>query len=653
MMVQSLRRTVLAVAMIGFAGLTVHVPAATAVPSPPHISGTQTVPVYDYAGAIRESVWVTTPRDNDGDGALDKIVVDLVRPRETAQAGVKIPVIMDASPYYKCCGRGNESERKVYGPDGNVTKFPLFYDNYFVPRGYAFAAVDFNGTNRSTGCGDVGGREEILGAKAAIDWLNGRRHGEYADGTTAVANWTTGKVGMIGKSWDGTVANGVAATGVKGLATIVPISAISSWYDYYRDSGALYTADFGPSWLSGFVNGRPDPICVPNRDALLAGSENATGNFNAFWAERNFVPDARKVKASVFVVHGINDNNVETKHFAQWWDALAKNGVPRKIWLGQEGHVDPFDFRRAEWVSTLHKWFDFWLQGLRNDVMRDPMATIERTPDHWVNESTWPARGTFHFPVSLGAGDGTTGTLGLRPTRPGTIASVTDNPALGENAAVRNPNTAVAGRQVYLSAPLPRDLRISGTTTVSLRVKVNQPNTELSARLVDYGTAERINYQAAGEGIRTVATESCFGATSPADDPCYRDTVKNTVTADFGIMTRGWLDAAHRDSLTKLSPLVPGKWYTVNWTLNAHDTVLPAGRVLGLVLTLSDNGYTIPFTTGATVDVDLGRSRLWLPVSLLPGAAALPDVTVAPQITAVEPATADAVDPRNRWSEFK
>src|SRR5262249_16437495 len=144
----------------------------------------------------------------------------------------------------------------------------------------------------------------------------------------------------------------------------------------------------------------------------------------------------------------INDLNVETKHFAQWWDALARRGVPRKIWLSQEGHVDPFDYRRAEWVSTLHKWFDFWLQGLRNDVMRQPQATIELTPDHFVEERSWPAPGTFHFPVSLGAGDGTTGTLSVLP-KPGGVVSLTDNPALSENAMVRNPNTAVAGRQVF------------------------------------------------------------------------------------------------------------------------------------------------------------------------------------------------------------
>jgi X-Pro dipeptidyl-peptidase len=636
----SLRRAVPVLVAALLAGPLLSPPAAAAKPRPPHVQGNRTVPVYDYAGAVRESVWVTTRLDNDGDGAPDKVVVDLVRPREAA-AG-KVPVIMDASPYYRCCGRGNESELKSYAADGTVTKFPLFYDNYFVPRGYAFAAVDFAGTSRSTGCGDVGGREEVEGVKAVIDWLNGRAKGAYADGTPARATWTSGKVGMIGKSWDGTVANGVAATGVEGLETIVPISAISSWYDYYRDNGVLYTVSGGPHWLSGYVNGRPQEVCQPVRDALLAGSDNATGNYNAFWAERDFVPDARKVEASVFVVHGINDLNVETKHFAQWWDALARNRVPRKIWLGQEGHVDPFDFRRPEWVATLHRWFDYWLQDLPNGVMREPMATVERAPDVWVDEPTWPARGAFTLPVSLGAGDGTTGTLGLVPTRPGVLRSMVDNPALGEGDAVANPNTAVAGRQVFLSAPLPRDLRVSGTATMSLRVKVDRPNTSLSARLVDYGAVTRINYRGPKEGIRDLTTESCYGASTPDDDACYRDTVKDVVTADAAVLTRGWVDAAHRDSLTRPTPLEPGRWYTVTFDLMAHDVVLPAGRVLGLVLTVSDPQFTVPFGTGATVEVDLGRSRLGLPVSLSPGATALTETPVAPTVSATDVAAPES-----------
>jgi X-Pro dipeptidyl-peptidase len=645
----TLRRAVLGLVVTGLAGVLIAPPAAAApAPRPPHIVGTHTEPVYDYADAIRESVWVTTSLDNDRDGVPDKVAVDLIRPRETAAAGVKIPVIMDSSPYYQCCGRGNESELKEYAADGTVTKFPLFYDNYFVPRGYAFAAVDFNGTSRSTGCGDVGGREEILGTKAVIDWLNGRGNATHADGTPAVADWTTGKVGMIGKSWDGSVANGVAATGVKGLTTIVPISAISSWYDYYRDNGALYTADFGPAWLSGNVNGRPQEVCQPLRDDLLAGSANETGNYNAFWDERNFVPDARKVRASVFVAHGINDLNVETKHFAQWWTALARNHVPRKIWLSQEGHVDPFDNNRAVWVDTLHRWFDYWLQGLDNGIMREPQAKIERRPDVWVDEPVWPAKGVSSQRVSLGDG-----TLGGRPARPGTIATIVDDPTLSESDAVSSPNESVPGRQVFLSAPLRHDLRISGTATISLRVKVSQPDTELSARLVDYGTAERINYRAQGEGIRNLTTESCYGESTAADDACYLDTQKNVVTSDLGVMTRGWVDAAHRDSLTRPTPLKPGRWYTVTWTLHAHDTVLPAGRVLGLVLTLSDAEFTLPTNTGATVDVDLGRSSLRLPVSVRPGDTVLPDVTSAPQLDAVAPPVPSDRSAGDRWGTFR
>jgi X-Pro dipeptidyl-peptidase len=200
--------------------------------------------------------------DNDGDHVRDRVAVDLVRPRTQ----VKVPVIMEASPYYACCGRGNESEKKTYDANGVISKVPLFYDNYFVPRGYAFVAVDLPGTARSTGCEDVGGPEEVLGAKAVIDWLNGRAPATYADGSPAVAAWTTGKVGMIGKSWDGTVANEVAATGVPGLETIVPISAISSWYDYARFNGVVRSERY-PEFLQGGVTARRHV----GADAVTAG----------------------------------------------------------------------------------------------------------------------------------------------------------------------------------------------------------------------------------------------------------------------------------------------------------------------------------------------------------------------------------------------
>lgn len=217
--------------------------ASFLTPAAAHSAPRESRPVYSYENAVREAVWVDTGLDGDSDGKRDRVAVDIVRPREPAAQGRKVPVVMDASPYYSCCGRGNESQRKTYDAAGNVVRMPLFYDNYFVPRGYAFVGVDLAGTNRSDGCVDVGGRSDIQSAKAVVDWLNGRARAytTRTGTTTAEADWTNGRTGMIGKSWDGTIANGVAATGVKGLKTIVPIAAISSWYDYYFAQGAPST----------------------------------------------------------------------------------------------------------------------------------------------------------------------------------------------------------------------------------------------------------------------------------------------------------------------------------------------------------------------------------------------------------------------------
>ena len=52
--------------------------------------------------------------------------------------------------------------------------------------------------------------------KAVIDWLNGCEPGYDNDGNPVTAPWHNGKAAMIGKSSDGTPANGVAATGVDG-----------------------------------------------------------------------------------------------------------------------------------------------------------------------------------------------------------------------------------------------------------------------------------------------------------------------------------------------------------------------------------------------------------------------------------------------------
>ncbi|MGW1915972.1 Xaa-Pro dipeptidyl-peptidase [Streptomyces sp. NPDC002076] len=593
-------------------------------------------PVYSYAHAVRESVWVDTGLDEDGDGRTDRVAADIVRPAEPARQGRKVPVIMDASPYYSCCGRGNESQVKTYDAQGHVVQMPLFYDNYFVPRGYAFVGVDLAGTNRSDGCADVGGRSDVQSAKAVVDWLNGRAKA-YTSRTgtkTVTATWTNGRTGMIGKSWDGTIANGVAATGVKGLKTIVPISAISSWYDYYFAQGApLY--DGGPDQLAGYVESdTAHAHCAAVQKKLADGSPRS-GDWTSLWTERDYVKDAAKVRASVFLVHGMQDLNVRTKHFGQWWDALAKHGVHRKIWLSQTGHVDPFDYRRGAWVDTLHRWFDHELLGYDNGIDREPMADLERHPDQWVTSRVWPPQTTrttvLHPAPGAQAG---VGTLGLHPAT-GT-ETFTDDPKLSETDWAAHLTTPTPAKTGFLTAPLTHDLRLSGSSTVTVTATPSTASAHLSAVLVDLGPDTIRDYADAAEGITTLSNRTCWGESTTGDSACFKETAAKTAKVDYTVFSRGWADLGHYASLTKGVPLTPGMAYTMTLRLAATDHVVPEGHRLALIIAGTDKDLIDPPSTEPALTVSLSGTTAALP--LVGGAPAFARATSGTPAMAPAPA---------------
>ncbi|WP_042161048.1 Xaa-Pro dipeptidyl-peptidase [Streptomyces lydicamycinicus] len=584
-------------------------------------------PVYSYDRAIRESVWVDTRLDGDADGRTDRVAVDIVRPAEPAQQGRRIPVIMDASPYYSCCGRGNESQKKTYDDRGRPVGFPLFYDNYFVPRGYATVLVDLAGTNRSDGCSDVGGRSDIRSARAVVDWLGGRGRAYTArtGGEPVTAGWSNGSTGMIGKSWDATIANGVAATGVKGLKTIVPIAGISSWYDYYFAKGApLY--DSGPDSLADVVDS-PDARkrCAAVQKKLADGAPR-TGDWTRLWRERDYVRHADRVRASVLLVHGMQDLNVRTRHAGQWWDALARHGVERKIWLSQTGHVDPFDYRRSAWVKTLHHWFDHYLLGYDNGIERTPMADIERSPGTWSTDPQWPAPGTA--PTTLRPRGGTApgvGLLGTRKAPQGATETFTDDPKLSEAdwaAAVDAPTAAKAG---FRTRPLRAPLRLSGSGTVTVTVTPSTSTAHLSAVLVDLGPDTIRDYAADGEGITTLDRRTCWGAGTTGDTGCFKETAADTRKVAHTVFSRGWADLGNYADAHKGRPLTPGKPYTLTLDLAASDHLVPAGHRLALLVAGTDAGLIDPPASTPKLTLDLSRTSAELP--LTGGAAAFARAT--------------------------
>src|SRR3954465_10252351 len=194
--------------------------------SSPVLENGKTKAAYDYNQAAPERVFIPQPGiDTDRDGRDDFVTADIIRPKE-ASAANKMPAIIDPSPYQTTVCRGNESQCMAdWDGDGVNDRWPLFYDNYFVPRGYAYVLGQMNGTGYTeSGCPLHGGPTDIAGEKSIVDWLNGRVKAYKAatpitpdPATEVVANWHNGSSAMIGKSYDGTLSNGVAATGVEGL----------------------------------------------------------------------------------------------------------------------------------------------------------------------------------------------------------------------------------------------------------------------------------------------------------------------------------------------------------------------------------------------------------------------------------------------------
>jgi X-Pro dipeptidyl-peptidase len=605
-----LRRAFRGAAALATALVVAGAPVASARALPTvDVSGGLTQPVFSYPDAIREYVRVQSPVDSDGDGKKDLIRVDIIRPKET-ESGLKVPVIMHESPYFDLPEIGPGLERKKYDAHGNPTKFPLWYDNYFVPRGYAFVSVDMIGTRLSDGCPTSGGPSDVLSSKAVIDWLNGRATAYDATGNPVKASWTTGRTGMIGHSYDGALATGIAGTGVQGLSTIVPLAATSSWYDMWRMNGTLTWLTGGQEWLAKRVDVDPEEKCAAVHRHMTAASDDATGNYNAYWHVLNYrtgpVSNVRNVRASVFAVQGLQDRNVTADQFSRWWAGLPRE-VQRKVWVSQYGHLDPLWYRRDVWVNTLHKWFDHELMGVPNDIMRQPRADVQLGPDRWITQAAWTAP---------------TRTVTLRPQADGSLGTATSTGAgsytetlQSEAAMAGDPGTAKPYRLAFLTPALTTPLRLSGTPSVSLRVTLDRPTANLGVLLVDYGADTRINYTGGAQGVKLVDGNDCLGQGTADDDGCYPRTADDTVTSDYEVVTRGIMDAQNRRSLRHPTPLTSGRPYQITWSLLPQDYEFKAGHRLGLVLTGTNDDLTDAETaTGTTVTIDLAGTSVSLPL---------------------------------------
>jgi len=563
---------------------------------------TQVVPEFkDPERWIRHDLWVETQFDSDGDGKPDRMHVDVTRPRQTESEGLKLPVIYVSSPYFGGTGSTareffwdvhqelgtSPPKHKHCPPIERRDTRPIIsrtHVNEWVPHGYVVVHSSSPGTGFSQGCPTIGDDNESLAPKAVIDWLNGRAPGySTPDGNEpVVAYWSTGKVGMTGTSHPGTLALAAATTGVDGLEVIIPIAPNTSGYHYYRSNG-LVRHPFGflgedIDCMYDYVHSNPDrrDYCdrVVRDGEMAQGFDRVTGDYNAFWAKRDYLHDLGPLKAAVLMVHAFNDWNVVPEHSNRIYQALKAKGVPTQIYYNQGGHggQPPQDM--------MNRWFAHYLHGVDNGVEQGPHAWIVREdadPSKPTPYEDYPNPAAVPVIFHLVAGAPKRGQLvTTTPPQQGTETLV-DN--FSFSGAVLAQAEWTNHRLIYVTPELTEAVHLSGTPSVTVRLSSSKPAANLSIWLVSLPWTE--------------------GRNSKITD---------------NIITRGWADPQNYRSLTESEPLVPGRFYEMTFDLQPDDQIVRKGQQIGLMIFSSDRDFTLWPTPGTELTVDLDATSITLPL---------------------------------------
>ena len=550
---------------------------------------------------IREDLWVETEFDTDNDGKPDRMHVDVTRPKQTETEGLKLPVVYESSPYYAgVAGNvpgsfwdvrhelGKAGKERVHPDVQRRGERPIISNSQiktWVPRGYIVVHSSSPGTGLSDGSPTVGGDNESLAPKAVIDWLNGRAKG-YTSRTgdeEVEAYWTTGKVGMTGTSYNGTIPLAAATTGVEGLEAIIPVAPNTSYYHYYRSNGLVrspggYLGEDIDVLYDFIHSGDEDKRAFANetvRDQeMMEGMDRLSGDYNDFWAGRDYLNDMEPMKTALLMSHGFNDWNVMPEHSFRIYKKAKEMGLPTQIYYHQAGHGGPPP------MTLMNRWFTRYLFGVKNGVEEDPKAWIVRENAE-ISDPTayadYPNPDAENVELFLSPGAPEKGGLNTNNSEAKGKETLVDNFSFDGASLAQAEITE--HRLLYVTPELTEDLHISGVPTITVRLSSNKPAANLSVWLVSLP---------------------------------WNDGRRSTINDN--IINRGWADPQNYKSISESEPLEPGKFYEITFDLMPDDQIIPKGQQIGLMIFSSDKEYTLHPDPGTELTIDLEETKLVLPV---------------------------------------
>ncbi len=439
------------------------------------------------------SVWTQHYFPSSDDSGTE-LHADVLRPAQLAQ-NAKVPVILSVGPYF---GHSGQTDPEGWTHTGPSSRFQDFIEGTdLFAHGYAFVMVDLRGFGGSTGCLDWGGPGEQADVKAAINWA-------------ASQSWSTGAVGMYGKSYD-------AVTGLIGndldqhaLKAVVAQEPLWDMYPYIYSNGvprpnvtgtanaynSIATldqmADDDTHYLANSQWEKSHPECLTENSAgyQIADREDE------HWTSRDLAKMAKGTDTPLFVTQGFIENNTKPEEIEEYLD---NHKGPERGWLGQWEHVRGGDHTsdgrlsmgREGWYDETLSFYDQYLKDIR-PTAHYPAYSIEDSTGVWRAQNTWPV---VERPVTVALGDGSyvddggasasaalTGSDAATPQTLGKPSGTWDmeNAPKTDRAAPKGLARAQTKRQnagevtssfFVWSKPLQQVTRVTGTPQISLTAK--------------------------------------------------------------------------------------------------------------------------------------------------------------------------------------
>ena len=591
--------------------------------------------------AIREVVYVESRVDTDKDGLPDLVKVSIIRPRYEG----KIPAVMTASPYHQ--GTNDKaSDKALYNmnvdlevkephtiqvevpqlelvdPVGSaelvdeaeetLTHINSSYtlNDYLLARGFANLYVSGLGTKDSQGLMTNGDYRQIEAYKNVIDWLNGRCRA-FTDHTRkrqVKADWSNGKVATTGISYLGTMSNGLATTGVDGLEVIIAEAGISSWYNYYRENGLVTSPGGYPgedfdslaelTYSRNLLGGdylHHNAAHQADLDIVKKELDRASGDYNQFWHDRNYLLHADQVKAEVVFTHGSQDWNVKPLHVFNMFQALPTS-IKKHLFYHNGAHVYLNNWQSIDFRESMNALLSKKLLGYDSSYELPTVIWQDNT-----GEQSWTSLDDFGNQTNQ-----RTFSLGDDEKVIQNRYETKDYERYGKAYPTFLTDLYQdKAQQVTIDLPIEEDLHLNGKARLHLRLYSSTNKGLLSAQLLELGSKKYLQPYPAVLSVRTL------------DNGRYHmlDNLTELPFKEAGqrVISKGYLNLQNRHDLLEVEPVTPGEWMEFDFDLQPTIYKLEKGTTLRLVLYTTDFEITVRDQTDYQLTIDLAQSSLHLP----------------------------------------